>query len=268
VIPIFNALSDVRVCIDSVLRVTDLDAHTVLLVNDGSDTHTTAVLRALAEENRSIQLLENDRNIGVVRSCNRALLEVKSEYALLLNSDVCVTPRWLDKLIACMVSDHSIALASPLANFASHLSVPMIPGFDYIGMNALVEELWDGSYPDVTTVVGFCLMIHMATLSRIGMFDPVFDWGYGEDTELSMRANYFGFRTVCSTDTFLYHKKGATFGAEARDRFYAKNRAVFNDRWRPLFDRDFAEFTGRDPIERIRRRTAAILPGLESAYSK
>ena len=108
IVPVFNGLHVMRPCFASLLRWTDLDRHRILLVNDGSDEHTSAVLRGWADEYAWLDLIENERNLGFVRTVNRGLRAVESDYVVILNSDTCVTPRWLDKMIGGMESDPRI----------------------------------------------------------------------------------------------------------------------------------------------------------------
>lgn len=268
VIPVFNGLHVARPCFESVMRWTDLDRFEVLLVNDGSDAHTSAVLDDWTKRHASVRLLENPSNMGFVRSCNRGLAAVEADFAVLLNSDTCVTPRWLDKMVDCMTSDERIAIASPISNFAPHMKIEMAPGLDYLAMAALVEELSLRAYPDITTPEGFCFMIRMSFARRHGFFDPVFDDGYGEESDISMRANYRGYRTVCVDDTYIYHRGRGTFGQERRDLLYQRNKSVFHDRWGARYPEQFAEFRQRDPLKATREAIAGLHGDRQGAFER
>jgi glycosyltransferase involved in cell wall biosynthesis len=192
-----------------------------------------------------------------------------AEMIVLLNSDTCVTPGWTNKLEACLASDPAIGVASPLTNFAPNLVIPMLPGMDYLEMNALLEQRWDGVYPDVTTPEGFCFAIARRCLATVGYFDEAYDQGYGEESDFAMRAGYHGFRTVCGTNTFIYHRGRASFGEQRREDLYKSSRRVFNHRWSNKFPGEVEEFRGRDPVGAARRRLFS--PGderLERAISR
>lgn len=268
VIPIYNALHVVRPCFETVIRWTDLSRHQVILVNDGSDHHTSKELAEWESRHNGVELLTNSRNIGFVRSCNRALMRSSANYVVLLNSDTCVTPRWLDKMVACMESDASIAMASPISNFAPHMKIEMLPGTDYLEMNRLVEELSERAYPDITTPEGFCLILRRAALAHIGYFDAVFDDGYGEESDLALRANYWGYRTVCVDDAYIYHRGRGTFGDERRDQLYNQNKQIFHSRWRNRYPAQFAEFQARDPLASLRARIEDRAGMFEPAFSR
>ena len=268
IVPVFNALSVVRPCVEAILRWTDLDRHRLVIADDASDEHTVAQLGLWADAEPGITVLEGDRNVGFGRNCNRAMREVDADYVVLLNSDTCVTPRWLDKMVACMESDASIGVASPISNVAPHLRVEMLPGRDYLQMAALVEHVSRRSYPDVTTPEGFCYMISRRCQEEIGYLDEIFDDGYGEESDYAMRANYYGFRTVCVDDTYIYHRGRASFGVERRNELYEQNKRIFNSRWQHRYPKDFEEFQSRDPLGYIRdalagHREPGALPAIE-----
>jgi GT2 family glycosyltransferase len=269
IVPVYNSLHVVRPCLESVARWTDLDRHRLIIADDASDAHTQRQLETWVAAQPGSELLTSDINLGFVRNCNRAMALAETEYIVLLNSDTCVTPRWLDKMIACMESDPTIGVASPVSNFAPHLKIPMVPGADYIQMSALIEHHSQRDYPDVTTPEGFCFMVSAECLAAVGYFDVVFDRGYGEESDLSMRAVYNGFRTVCVDDTYVYHRGRASFGFETRDELYERNKQIFFKRWQARYASDFEEFKERDPIGYLRTNMANYSDSsLPSAYAR
>ena len=68
----------------------------VVVVNDGSDARTTAFLRA----QEGIVLLENETNLGFVKTANRGLLYSDAPWVCLLNSDTLLTEGALERMVA------------------------------------------------------------------------------------------------------------------------------------------------------------------------
>ena len=67
------ALPDVKRCLNSVLGNL-LPDHKIIIINDFSDKETTHYLRNIKEENKDkITLIENQENIGYVKSANLGL---------------------------------------------------------------------------------------------------------------------------------------------------------------------------------------------------
>jgi GT2 family glycosyltransferase len=95
VIPVYNALRSTRDCLASVRRFAPPWARIVVL-NDGSDARTTEFLRAQS----GIVLLENETNLGFVKTANRGLLYSDAPWVCLLNSDTLLTEGALERMVA------------------------------------------------------------------------------------------------------------------------------------------------------------------------
>lgn len=61
----------------------------------------------------SVTILQNDNNYGYAGGYNKILESVNADYIVLLNSDVEVTPDWIEPVIDLMESDELIAVAQP-----------------------------------------------------------------------------------------------------------------------------------------------------------
>ena len=269
IVPVHNQLHVLRPCLESILRWTDPAVARVTVVADACDQRTLDFAAEWCGRYGAGRVVESAKNLGFVRSCNRGLRASTAEIAILLNSDTCVTPRWAHKLAACLTSDPRLGVASPLSNFAPHMQVPMLPGSDYLQMAAQVEATWDGRYPDITTPEGFCFAIHRRCLAAVRYLDEAYDEGYGEESDFALRANYRGFRTVCATDTYVYHRGRATYGQERRDVLYRASRKVFNARWRNKYPLQVEEFRRRNPVAPIRQRLARDWDAwLEPAFTR
>lgn len=234
VVPVHNALEDVKVCLNSLARVpTDFGCR-VLIVNDGSDGPTSAWLRqavgSLDTVITSFELIEHDENKGYTVAVNTGLKASQAEYVVTLNSDTIVTPFWLDGLIRCMRSAPDIGITGPLSNAASWQNVPtlydesgnfvvnaLLPGLGPDGMAALVKGVAELRYPRTPFINGFCYMIRRDVIDQIGYMDEeIFPTGYGEENDYSIRAQDVGFALAIADDTFVYHAKSKSFGTKRR----------------------------------------------------
>ena len=255
VIPVYNELGYVRMCLESIVRHTDYP-YRVFIVDDGSDSHTKAYLRGFCEQNDRFRLIENETNLGFVASCNRGMAAAPSGDILLLNSDVIVTPDWLRKIVTCAYSDDRIGIVSPMSTRSSHLWIKMNPGDSIFNTAAKIEECSDADYPDIVTPEGWCFFIRRSCYDHLGGLDPIYGKGYCEESDFSMRALANGYRTVCADDTFVFHKGRVTFKGERGPRYKA-NRQIFDRRWKPLYRKLYRPFLEEDPLGRLRERYAA-----------
>ena len=78
----------------------------VIVADNGSTDDSIEMLKAKFP---TVSIICLDRNYGFAEGYNQALKRLDHEYCVLLNSDVEVTPNWLDAPIATLDSDPSIA---------------------------------------------------------------------------------------------------------------------------------------------------------------
>ncbi len=245
VIPVYNALRSTRDCLESVRRFAPPWAR-VVVVNDGSDASTTAFLRV----QDGIVLLENDTNLGFVKTANRGLLYSGAPWVCLLNSDTLLTEGALERMVARCEKDSSIGLCCPIANGAVNLSVKLPAGEDVFSFARRVARTSPALYPDATTVVGHCLLVRREVIATLGVFDEIFGRGYCEETDLHYRARAAGWRCVVADDTWIHHRQGASF-PDSDARIQA-NLKILMSRWREPHERELAEFNRTNALGAVR----------------
>ncbi|MFL5728810.1 MAG: glycosyltransferase, partial [Cytophagaceae bacterium] len=86
-------------------------ARAVIYIADNASTD--ASVEFLEKNYPSLSLIRIDVNYGYSKGYNIALAAVKAHYYILLNSDVEVTPGWLEPMIRLMDSDSNIAACQP-----------------------------------------------------------------------------------------------------------------------------------------------------------
>jgi GT2 family glycosyltransferase len=230
VVPVHNALEDVKKCLDSLHSCTDEACVRVIVVNDGSDQVTTDWLREYCSERHTFQLIEHESNVGYTKAINTGLREAKAEYIITQNSDTIVTNGWLRGLVRCMQSDPKIGIVGPLSNAASWQSVPNLRdksgsfAINVIPENLSIEDMAhavvqasERHYPRLPFVNGFCFMIRRAVIDAIGyMDDENFPVGYGEENDFCIRAMNAGYELALADDVYVFHAKSKSFGHERR----------------------------------------------------
>jgi GT2 family glycosyltransferase/glycosyltransferase involved in cell wall biosynthesis len=245
VIPVFNALRSTRDCLESVRRFAPAWAR-VIVVNDGSDARTTDFLRA----QEGILLLENETNLGFVKTANRGLLFSDAPWVCLLNSDTLLTEGALERMIEGCERDPKIGLCCPLANGAVNLSVKLPPGADVFSFARRVARTSPARYPDATTIVGYCLLVRREVILTLGVFDEIFGRGYCEETDLHYRARAAGWRCVVADDTWIHHRQGGSFSDS--DARVAANLRILMSRWKERHEKELAEFNRKDELGLVR----------------
>ena len=84
-------------------------ARVVVADNASTDRSREFVTTSFAK----VEWIQLDQNYGFCGGYNRALRLVTADYYILLNSDVEVTPNWLDALVTRLQNDQSVAAVQP-----------------------------------------------------------------------------------------------------------------------------------------------------------
>lgn len=267
IVPVYGAADELRACLASVERETDLSRHRLLLVIDGpQDDAVESVINGFA----NVHVVRNQRRLGFVGAVNRGMRESTSD-VVLLNSDTIVTPRWIETLIEAAYSSGDVATVTPLSNHATLCSVPqpfednLLPtGYDASAFAKLVEKVSTRSYPRLPTGVGVCLYIRRALIDDIGLFDAEhFGLGYGEENDFCVRALVRGWLHIADDATFIYHAGHRSFGTSRRD-LQGRGAATLR-RLHPRYMATIAEFMRVDPLAPIRERIRSALGGKRAA---
>lgn len=259
VVPVYNAANDLERCIGSVLEHTTGD-YRLIIIDDASPDPAVRAYLARLETRRLPQLLllANERNLGFTLNANRGVGAARpNSDVVLLNSDTAVARGWLDALARCAASDPSIGTITPFSNNAEICSLPRFcennpwaASADPDTMALALERAAVPTYPDLPTGVGFCLYIRRELIAAIGMFDPVFGLGYGEENDLCMRAAAAGFRNVLCEDAFVLHLGGSSFGDKRTD-LAERNMRILLERHPQYLDLVRA-YIAADPVRPLR----------------
>ena len=82
----------------------------VIVADNASTDDSVAFMKANFPD---IRLIISNKNGGFATGYNIALRQVEAEYYCLLNSDIEVTPYWIEPVIMLMDSDRTIAACQP-----------------------------------------------------------------------------------------------------------------------------------------------------------
>lgn len=180
-------------------------------------------------------LLKN--NFGFCGGYNRALKEVDAEYYVLLNSDVEVTPGWLDPLFGLLENNLHIGAVQPkILSFTrrTHFEYAgagggFIDAFGYPFCRGRVFEHVEQDhhqYDDIRPVFwssGACMMIRSSLFHESGGFDEDF-FAHMEEIDLCWKLQRAGSAVYYCGQSTVYHLGAGTLG------YGSPRKAFFNFR--------------------------------------
>jgi GT2 family glycosyltransferase len=179
-----------------------------------------------------VELIINDKNDGFAGGYNWALGKVRADYYVLLNSDVEVTPGWMEAVIELMEADPSIAACQPKL-----LSYKEPSLFEYAGASGGwidplgypfsrgrifdICEKDEGQYDDTIPVFwasGAALFVRAAVYHQLGGLDASF-FAHQEEIDLCWRMQLAGYKVMVCPKSVVYHVGAGTLPRGGRKVF-------------------------------------------------
>lgn len=211
IIPIHNGVDHLRK-----LKKSLADSHLNILLVDDCSTEPEAI-QLIDEWAKSprVRLIRNLRNLGFTQSVNLATQKIDHDF-ILLNSDTEVHGNWSERLIDRLYANEYIAAVTPFSNAATIFSWPEIndqpmyftlPQID----KAMSEFNLNMNFPS-PTINGFCVAIKRVAWEKVGNFnEKIFEVGYGEENDWSIRARHLGYTVELAPNVFIRHAHGGSF---------------------------------------------------------
>lgn len=225
VVPVYNAFNDVHECIDSLLTTTPTDSP-ILMIDDCSTDSRIQQLGETLSSDHPLRLLyiRKDRNSGFVGSVNLGFAAAHPRDVVVVNSDVVLPARWLERLQSAAYVRTNVATVTPFTNHGTMVSVPhrnrpannLPTGLTLSEVDTRIERASLHLYPPIPTAIGHCTYFRRSVLDAVGYFDEAFAPGYGEEVDISQRAIAHGFIHLVADDLFVYHKGSRSFDAAGR----------------------------------------------------
>ena len=195
----------------------------VYVADNGSTDHS---LRLLADSFPSVRTIAFSQNYGFADGYNKAFEPIEAEYAILLNSDVEVTPGWLHPLVQYMDAHPQVAACQPklmayhqkdafeyagaMGGFIDCYGYPYCRGriFDTVEKD---HGQYDADVP-LLWATGACLMVRLDVYKEVGGLDGRF-FAHMEEIDLCWRLRCRGYEVRSVASSVVYHVGGATLNA-------------------------------------------------------
>lgn len=218
----------------NVIENTDGDLADIVVADNASTDGSVDFMR---ERFPKIRLIENGSNGGFATGYNLALRQIEAEYFVLLNSDIEVTPRWIEPVIELMDADKQIAACQPKI-----LSYHEKDKFEYAGASGgfidrygypfcrgrVFQHLEEdkGQYDDnceVFWATGACMFVRADLYLNHGGLDDSF-FAHMEEIDFCWRMKNLGYKVYCCPRSKVYHIGGGTLPKGSARKTYLNFR--------------------------------------------
>ncbi len=192
-----------------------------IIVADNASTDDS--ISFLQNNYPQVQIIQNPANEGFAKGYNTALKQVESDYYVLLNSDVEVTPNWIGPVIELMEQDKMIAACQPkilafddktkfeyagaCGGWLDEFGYPFSRGrvFDFC-------EKDTGQYDTVQQCFwasGAAFFVRSSVYHELKGLDEFF-FAHQEEIDLCWRMQLAGYKIFAQPASVIYHVGGGT----------------------------------------------------------
>ena len=220
----WNGCEMLRKFLPTVVQYSCPEIAEIIIADNGSTDHSVAMLK---KEFPSVRRILLDRNYGFADGYNKALQQIDSPYFVLLNSDVEVTPNWLEPMLSYLDEHPDTAACQPkllswteknkfeyagaCGGFIDHYGYPYCRGRI---MDTVENDT--GQYDDIHPIfwaTGAALFIRSSDYKAVGGLDGRF-FAHMEEIDLCWRLRSRNRRIACIPKSRVYHVGGATLKKE------------------------------------------------------
>jgi len=214
-------------------KATSYSNYRLIIADNGSTDDSLSFLNT----QDGIEVIELGENYGFAKGYNEALKSIDSPYLILLNSDVEVTPNWIDPIIALMEKDQAVGCCQPKI-----LAQARPTHFEYAGAAGGLMDVWgypfcrgrifdhveedQGQYDQATEVFwasGAAFVIRNTLFKGLGGFDESF-FAHMEEIDLCWRLKRAGYRVMVEPKSTVFHVGGGTLNYVSPHKTYLNFR--------------------------------------------
>lgn len=196
-------------------------AHVEIVVGDNGSTDGSVDFLTLHYP--QIRIVQTGANLGFAGGYNAVLRQVVADCYVLLNSDVEVSPDWMDPILKLMETSPDIAAVQPKIRSYDHRQkfehagaagghIDLF-GFPFCRGRILnVTEEDKGQYDDLSEIFwasGAALFIRSKAWHELGGFDADF-FAHMEEIDLCWRLKNAGHKIVYCPQSVVFHVGGGT----------------------------------------------------------
>ncbi|MBQ7059830.1 MAG: glycosyltransferase [Firmicutes bacterium] len=223
VLPVYNSAALVRKCLHSIER-TKIRYRLILMDDASTDEETVRILTEYRDTHTNVRLIRNERNIGMIKTVNRGLVMTKN-HVVILNVDVEMPDEWLERLMAPLIKDPTVASCTPLSNLGIITGFPKNNVENTIFSDLSVDQV-DAAFRQIRSLYstipmgdGFCMALNKNVIKKIGILDQqTFEKSYGSSREWCIRAAQAGYRNVAVENLYVYHGHTGAYRPEEHRR--------------------------------------------------
>jgi glycosyltransferase involved in cell wall biosynthesis len=242
IMSVYNAEDYVEDAVESILQQS-LGNFEFIIVNDGSDDGTSGILERFKSRDERIKVINQDRNLGLTASLNRALGEAKGEFIARQDADDISKPDRLQAQYDYMRANSGIDICSTYAWVMGDDGVSIYSFMYPTGDEEIKKFLNMGLNP----IIHGSVMFRRNLISSIG--DPFYRFRFGQDFDLWLRSSQFAKFAIIPQQLYRYRRGegsvsrcNAEIKRELKAEIIKQHKKGNSEEWKEVEGKIFAKF--------------------------
>ena len=234
VIPIYGQAELTQQCLESLFSRPAGAPFEVVLVDNGSDAATAALLDEWVETRSEVRLVRNSENLNFALGCNLGFAASRGGVVVFLNNDTLLSEKWLLPLVSAL-QDPEVGAVQPKLVYPDQTIQCIGVTFSRhsaIGYPIYANHPADAPYVNVSSprqaVTAACMAVRATDFAALSGFDTRFINGQ-EDVDFCLRLRSVADKTCWyAAESVVVHQESKTPG---RGLHIRSNRRHFQDLW-------------------------------------
>lgn len=264
VIPCYGKLAFTLNCLKSLQEHPPCDSYEVLVVDDA----TPDLSYGLLSDVPGLRLIRNEKNLGYIKSCNRAAELARGSYLHFLNNDTVLLDGSIDELVTTFKLFPQSGLVGSRLIYPDGV-LQEVGGVVWkdgsatnLGRFGSPDQSCYRFLQEVDYCSGASIMVPRSLFKKLGGFDLAYEPAYYEDTDLAMKISSLGFKIICQPLSTVIHYEGVSHGRDHTSgikHFQDRNKETFLHRWQSELSLHQAYSYGSDDANSRRCRGRILL---------
>ena len=225
-----------KLCLDSLLsQIANHPNLKVVAIDNGSPDDSPSRLKAYATDKANLDCIYIEQNLGFAGGMNRCVEPDRSDWIILVNSDIVFPENSINALLNALQSaPEDVGMVTPLTNNAGNGQCLRFDETSELTSSVALHgltELRSNLLVPIYRADFCCVAIRSALWKKLGGLDLSFGVGYFEDFEFSLRAKKEGGVICVSEDWFVFHAGSKSFkNRKAVDELIRKNKSILRNK--------------------------------------
>ncbi|TRU39652.1 MAG: glycosyltransferase [Microcystis aeruginosa Ma_MB_F_20061100_S20] len=221
----YNQVEYTRMCLES-MKHSGTPLNRVVAIDNASTDDTLNYLHSMPLGG----VIHNQSNLGCGVAWNQGALAIQSEWTIIMNNDVLLSPHWAEQLIEAGIRNNLDIVSPSMIEGPLNYDFELLARTSSIDLSNCIRLGWAHAV---------CLAVHKRVWSEVGYFRATPKLLGYEDTIFFHEARQAGMRIGTTGASWLHHFGSITQSAmkrerglkETQDLGYRNNHKLLNQPW-------------------------------------